>query len=75
MRKTNTLILSIALKQTKSGPRSSGTPFLVYLKSTYRVPVIQGCSSLFLYCLLYKFIYGSVDPRIPEARFTKIISF
>ena len=27
--KTNTLIfLSIALKQTKAGPRSSGTPFL-----------------------------------------------
>ena len=31
MRKTNTLIvLSIALKQTKAGPWSSGTPFLVY---------------------------------------------
>ena len=30
MTKTNTLIFCyIALKQTKAGPRSSGTPFLV----------------------------------------------
>ena len=28
----NTDLLSIALKQTKVGPRSSGTPFVVYYK-------------------------------------------
>ena len=32
MGKTNTLIfLSISLKQTKAGPRSPGTPFLVLI--------------------------------------------
>ena len=32
MKKTNTLIfLSIALNQTKAGPQSSGTPFLVFI--------------------------------------------
>ena len=44
MRKTYTLIIfwSIALKQTKAGPRSSGTLFLVVNKNI-NVIVVENC--------------------------------
>ena len=42
MRKTNTLIfLSIALKQTKAGPQSSGTSFLVNYSVFIAIIVIE----------------------------------
>ena len=71
MRKTNTLLcleniklifLSIALKQTKAGPRSLGTPvlvltFMTLVCCTYKITDVKNVSPMFLYFRIAKWAF------------------